>query len=419
MKNALICLLFILSTIFATAQTSKKVLFIGNSYTAANDLPLMVSRMANSTNDILHYDSNTPGGFRLLDHASNSTTVSKINSDTWDYVVLQAQSQETAFSEVRKQAEVYPYAQSLSNTIRANNPCTQPLFYMTWGRKNGDSSLCEFIPWVCDYEGMDNAIRETYIFMSETNESELSPVGAVWRYIRDNYPDIDLYSADESHPSIAGSYAAASAFYTMIYKKNPSEIAWNSTLPEEIAHNIKEATKTVVYDNLDDWDFAPSPSADFSETINGGQVKFTNASSHYNSLLWNFGDSNTSSENNPIHVYNASGTYDVSLTVTKCDKVVTLTKTLNIDIELGTSEFQVENLAIFPNPAKSILNIKLNKIYREIKIQLVDSSGKILTSKRVFNQIETSLNVSRFQSGIYMLKVVADESNFAQKIVIE
>ena len=419
MKNALVCFLLVLSTIFATAQTAKRVLFIGNSYTAANDLPEMVSRMAYSTNDILHYDSNTPGGFRILDHASNSTTLSKINSETWDYVVLQAQSQETAFSEARKQAEVYPYAQSLSNAIRTNNPCTQPLFYMTWGRKNGNSTLCEFMPWVCDYEGMDNAIRETYIFMSETNETELSPVGAVWRHIRDNYPDIELYSADESHPSIAGSYAAACAFYTMIYKKNPREVTWNSTLSQEIATKIKEATKTVVYNNLGIWDFALSPSSDFSETVNGGQVNFTNASSHYNSLLWDFGDSNTSTENNPVHVYNDSGTYDVSLSVTKCDKVVTLTKTLNIDIELGTSEFQVENLAIFPNPAKSELNIKLNKIYREIKIQLVDSTGKILTSKTVFDQFETSLNVARFQSGIYMLKVMADEFNFTQKIVIE
>jgi|GEM_PF-2779071 PKD repeat protein len=205
----------------------------------------------------------------------------------------------------------------------------------------------------------------------------------------------------------------------MIYKKNPREVTWNSTLSLEIATKIKEATKTVVYNNLGIWDFALSPSSDFSETVNGGQVNFTNASSHYNSLLWDFGDSNTSTENNPVHVYNDSGTYDVSLSVTKCDKVVTLTKTLNIDIELGTSEFQVENLAIFPNPAKSELNIKLNKIYREIKIQLVDSTGKILTSKTVFDQFETSLNVARFQSGIYMLKVVADEFNFTQKIVIE
>lgn len=51
----------------------------------------MVSEMANSTGDILIYDSNTPGGFRFMDHASNSTNLTKISSNNWDYVALQGQ----------------------------------------------------------------------------------------------------------------------------------------------------------------------------------------------------------------------------------------------------------------------------------------------------------------------------------------
>jgi hypothetical protein len=32
---------------------------------------------------------------------------------------------------------------------------------MTWGRENGDAQNCEFVPWVCTYEGMADAIRNT------------------------------------------------------------------------------------------------------------------------------------------------------------------------------------------------------------------------------------------------------------------
>lgn len=86
---------------------------------------------------------------------------------------------------------------------------------------------------------MDDVISETYTFMAESNDAELSPVGTVWRYLKENHPDIHLYSSDGSHPSLAGSYAAATAFYTMIYKKNPTEITWDASLNENQADIIK------------------------------------------------------------------------------------------------------------------------------------------------------------------------------------
>ena len=35
----------------------------------------------------------------------------------------------------------------------------------------------------------------------------------------------------------------------------------------------------------------------------------------FNNVSWDFGDGNTSSENNPTHTYNSKGWYDVTLTV--------------------------------------------------------------------------------------------------------
>ena len=45
-------------------------------------------------------------------------------------------------------------------------------------------------------------------------------------------------------------------------------------------------------------------------------VKFNNLSTLYYSSLWDFGDGNTSTEENPSHTYESSGNFDVSLTVT-------------------------------------------------------------------------------------------------------
>lgn len=61
-------------------------------------------------------------------------------------------------------------------------------------------------------------------------------------------------------------------------------------------------------------------SADFEYTVsedNPLSVFFLDTSSgNIISRKWNFGDSNTSIEQNPIHIYYSVGTYIVSLTIT-------------------------------------------------------------------------------------------------------
>ena len=68
------------------------------------------------------------------------------------------------------------------------------------------------------------------------------------------------------------------------------------------------------------------PAADFSATPTSGTepltVVFTDASTSYDGIvswLWDFGDGQTSTEQNPTHVYAQDGTYTVTLTVTEAD----------------------------------------------------------------------------------------------------
>ena len=45
--------------------TTYKALFIGNSYTAFNNLPNLVANLADSSGDSLIYTAHTPGGAQL------------------------------------------------------------------------------------------------------------------------------------------------------------------------------------------------------------------------------------------------------------------------------------------------------------------------------------------------------------------
>ncbi|MBQ4851505.1 S8 family serine peptidase [Pseudoalteromonas sp. MMG012] len=63
-----------------------------------------------------------------------------------------------------------------------------------------------------------------------------------------------------------------------------------------------------------------APEADFLPVVDSLQVSFFDGSRDANDDIstwaWDFGDGNTSSEQNPVHVYGATGLYPVTLTVT-------------------------------------------------------------------------------------------------------
>jgi hypothetical protein len=236
---------------------SLNVLFIGNSYTATNNLPNIVSTIANSMGDYLYTESNLIGGATLQTHVNNTITNNLIMNGDWDHVVIQEQSQYPSFPLWQVEQDVFPYAAQLNQFISDYNECGQTMFFMTWGRENGDTNNCPNWPPVCTYEGMDDLLHERYMIMANDNDAFVSPVGAVWRYIRDNQYDIDLYSADGSHPSFLGSYVAGVCFYTAIFQKDPLDIPWNEewdmVLSESDSEIIHEIVKIVVYDNLDEW----------------------------------------------------------------------------------------------------------------------------------------------------------------------
>ncbi|KAF2511138.1 T9SS type A sorting domain-containing protein [Flavobacterium arcticum] len=409
MKKKLLSLTLILGvSVTSFGQLSKKVLFIGNSYTAVNNLPLMVSNMAINTGDVLIYDSNTPGGQRLINHAANTTTLNKINADEWDFVALQAQSQEPSWGQAQMEVELYPYAEQLSNAIRANNACSQPLFYMTWGRENGDANNCEFAPWVCTYEGMDDALRASYIYMAEQNNAEVAPAGAVWRYLRTNSPEINLYSGDGSHPSLAGTYAAACAFYTIIYKKDPALITWNSDLSDDVANTIRLAAKTIVFDAIDDWDYV----ANFNYTVNDNEVTFTYPHTS-DDITWDFGDENNSINDNPVHTYNENGDFEVVLTINKCGRVHEFTKMININF-LSLQNESINAVMLYPNPTTGNIYIKglENKTFN---VSIYTVLGQEI--KHFDNVLNNTISVSDLSKGAYFLKIDYNNSFKTIKIV--
>ncbi|MFK7797210.1 MAG: PKD domain-containing protein [Aureispira sp.] len=372
----IICISIVLITLSClrlTAQGRKRVFFIGNSYTYANNLPQVLSNIATSFGDTVIHASSTPGGAQLVQHVTNTNTLNGIRQGNWDVVVIQEQSQKPSFGDAQVATDVYPYAAQLNDSIAYYNPCAETAFYMTWGRQNGDAQNCPFLPALCTFEGMNARLRRAYLRMALDNQAIAAPVGAVWKMVRDSLPSINLYTADGSHPSRAGTYLAACTFYATIFRRGVTGSSYYGNVPMADAQQIQQLVDHVVLDSLSNWYIdAYDVQADFATTINGNTLSLTNNSQQATNYQWDFGDASPIDNTaNPSHTYTTTGTYIVRLVASNtCGKIDTSTQTITIATILNTPTLPSSkpHVEIYPNPSNGIFSVQCPTGIQELRI---------------------------------------------------
>jgi len=423
LKKILFFIVLFFFAAFLNAQVRKEVLFIGNSYTYVNDLPGLIADIAHSKGDTLFYDSNTPGGYTFQQHSTDPLTISKIKSNKWDYVILQEQSQRPSFPPEQVRLLVYPYADTLNRFIKTNDTCSAALFYMTWGRKNGDPEYCPVYPPVCTFEGMQSRLRQSYLEMTQMFNAQVAPVGIVWKLTRELHPEIELYEPDGSHPNLAGSYLAACTFYASLFHKSPVNAYIPPGLNLNNAHIIQNYAHSVVFDSLFTWniDTATTNAAFTYTALQYGSVQFINKSRNANAYYWDFGDGNFSTEINPIHTYQFCGTsYLVLLKAFNgCQSDMFQSEVLvpcyGIN-ECSTAKY----FALFPNPAKNIINIHFynEESNKNARLILYDCYGKLVFSYDNLTYKKNTLFLPELDDGIYFIQLVLKGECFNLKIQI-
>lgn len=439
-RISILTILLVISLI--TFGQVKKVLFIGNSYTGVNNLPEKVSKLASSLGDSISYDSSTPGGFRLMDHATYQGTLNKISQEKWDFVVIQAQSQEPSFPPEQVIADVLPYAVILNDSIKSNYGCSETVFYMTWGRKNGDMQNCPTWPPVCTYLGMQERLVAGYMSMAEQNGSTIAPVGLAWKNSIDNDPQnlIELYAGDGSHPSLSGTYLTACVMYATIYDASPVGAEYIAGLPEDVALFLQQmaeevvhgeeynfyfndTTTNIVYDlGWEDWyNFGNINLAGFSFTNIESTFSFTDNSLNSVDYMWDFGDGNTSTLQNPVHSFTESGSFIVKQSTSNTCFTDSAYDTINAVIsdlpEMRTS-YKVN---IYPNPSTGVIdfNVVSNSPNDYLTYDIIDLNGKILRKGKISGtsgKFNFSEDLSNIDPGNYFLKINGQTKS--KKIVI-
>ena len=407
MNKILLFAILLMTNWMTFAQDSASVLFIGNSYTYQNDLPTILQSVVDAQGDYLLVDSRTQGGATFLTHANNASTYTKINSRNWDYVVLQAQSQEPSFPDGQVDANTLPYAEQIADSVYANNFCSEVMMFMTWGRELGDS---QWQP-ISSFEGMNERLRLAYLRMADSVEGSTSPVGSAWRYVRENHPTIQLYSGDGSHPSYAGSYLAACTFYASIYRKTPVGTSFIGSLSAQDAQNLQNAAALTVLDSLDFFNLRPvseHTQAIFSSVNNDPSVSFLNESTKAQTYSWNFGNGMTSLDENPTHSYTSNGTFTVTMIAeSPCDTDTTVSQ---VTIGLaGIDDLQDLDLKI-KTLSDGVFEVSGENVVESIDVwSITGAKMNVVTGSKI--------DLSNESKGVYFINVTVQDEIIRLKVM--
>ena len=233
---------FLLLTLLSTlSQAETSVLFIGNSYTGQIKKTLM--QLNKHEGNKIHMEFVTPGGCTLKKHFENQKTLELLKSRPWTYVVLQEQSQTPAYKDLRP--SFLKASKQLNKIISAQGSKT--LFYLTWGRRDGDKQNLKIAP---DYTTMQKMLTTAYTQAAKEANAELAPVGLAWQEVRKTAPELgqQLYKKDGSHPSAQGAYLASLVLYCKILDLKASELSFKASLSNAEIQVIKRATQHTLED---------------------------------------------------------------------------------------------------------------------------------------------------------------------------
>ena len=159
----------------------------------------------------------------------------------------------------------------------------------------------------------------------------------------------------------------------------------------------------------------------YIDSINPLQVYFNDMSiGPITEWFWEFGDGETSFEQNPVHTYATQDVYIATLTI----EAENCTSSFYYEIDLITGQVVVSpgpttgiieqetiEVSLYPNPVQNILNIDLNT-NSNIEVQIVNLAGQVIITSR-----ETSIDVSNLSQGIYFANIVTNGQVFTRKFI--
>ncbi|MDP1571878.1 MAG: hypothetical protein Q8L86_17920 [Vicinamibacterales bacterium] len=170
------------------ADAPLRILFVGNSLTYTNDLPLMVESMPCVAGRPVQVGSAAGPDMAISDHLSRGPARQFLR-EPWDFVVMQ----QGPSSLPESRTALLRGARRLA--AQARRAGAEPALYMVWPSRQREADF--------------DRVSESYRLAAVDVKGVLLPVGEAWRAAWRRDPEIALYGPDGFHPSLMGTYLGA------------------------------------------------------------------------------------------------------------------------------------------------------------------------------------------------------------------
>ncbi|WP_100657683.1 hypothetical protein [Alteromonas flava] len=180
-----------------TLQPGFRVIMLGNSHSAANNLPGMIQTLIQQQFP-QHgtYVYRVPQFKFLSDHAGSSVTLAALAAEPWTHVILQAQKYSQSF-----QTE-YPINGALNLVQLAHNSSAQAIMFPEWAQVGRAAET--------DY------IHNIHAKIATQSGACVAPIGYAWERALEIQPDLELHASDGNHAALAGSFLTALVMFEVI-----------------------------------------------------------------------------------------------------------------------------------------------------------------------------------------------------------
>jgi hypothetical protein len=176
---------------------SQKILFIGNSLTYTNNLPIILEEIGTIYSKKIDTEMVCHPNYAIIDHLNDGIIQQKIATENYDYVIIQ----QGPSSQEKGRKMLINDGKKIARLCSKYN--SKLGYIMVWPSKRY-------------YFTFDEVIKN-HTEAAKRNNALLFPVGKYWKQYENRSHTIPLYGSDKFHPSNTGSFLAALTIYSTLY----------------------------------------------------------------------------------------------------------------------------------------------------------------------------------------------------------
>jgi hypothetical protein len=251
--------------------------------------------------------------------------------------------------------------------------------------------------------------------ISSTGQTLFFQDGTAGIMINDSDYEVESFNTGDAVSNIRGHLEMANGVLQLI----PTFINWGAPDSTGITPGVPTVTIGTLLLNWENYE---------SELININGITFADAGGTFVNASGGTGNYNITDSSGTTIFRSAfsnsdyigqtipSGNQNLVVIVSEFNGTVQVTARNLSDFTLGSKYFEIEGFEMYPNPTSlGYLNIS-SKSNSKLDVSVFDVLGKQVINETVRNNV---LNVSKLNSGIYIMKVSQDDAISTQKLVIK